>query len=94
MEIVSIHPAYDLLSNRDAGFALNRVAHAYTRLDCDGERNHAVNAGVGGRVHADGSAVEVWGIPTDEGKVMAEAALDTLTSRMSLAQPSTMEKRT
>ena len=40
----------------------------------DATRNGAVNPSVGGRVHANDSAVQVWVIPTDEARVMADGA--------------------
>ena len=68
---------------------LDLFTWAGVRLDA--KRNDAVIASVGGRVHADDSAVEVWVIPTDEGQVMAEAALALVTPLMSPAQPTPLE---
>jgi acetate kinase len=68
---------------------IDHLDWAGIRLDAG--RNDAVNPGVGDRVHADASAVEVWVIPTDEGQIMAEAASALLSARISPDQPTTRE---
>ena len=48
---------------------------AFLGIRLDPLRNAQANAGVAARLHADGSAVEVWMIPTDEGRIAAQAAV-------------------
>ncbi len=51
---------------------LDSLDWAGIRLDA--ERNKLVDASLGGPIHADASEVELWVTPTDEERVMAEAA--------------------
>ena len=48
---------------------------AFIGIRLDPERNAKANAGVATQLHAEGSAVEVWMVPTDEGRVAAQAAV-------------------
>ena len=57
----------------------------------DARRNDAVNASVGGPIHSNNSAVQIWVIPTDEGQVMAEAAHTLLTRNSTSEQPTLLE---
>lgn len=50
---------------------LERFGWAGIRVDA--ERNASAQPHQGGRIHADDSDVEVWVVPSDEGRVMAEA---------------------
>ncbi len=51
---------------------LERLAWAGIRLDA--KHNTTVSAEAGGLIHAEDSAVEIWVVPTDEARVMADAA--------------------
>ncbi|MEO8250485.1 MAG: acetate kinase, partial [Burkholderiales bacterium] len=46
----------------------------------DAERNRAASGTPASAIHADGSAVEVWVVPTDEGRVAATEAARLLSS--------------
>lgn len=48
---------------------------AFLGIRLDPENNAKANAGIAARLHADDSTVEVWMIPTDEGRVAAQAAV-------------------
>lgn len=51
---------------------------AFLGVQLDPERNEAADASQTASVHASGSPVEVWVVPTDEGRVAAQAAVDLL----------------
>lgn len=55
---------------------LTHLEWAGVRLDA--ARNTSVTPGAGRRIDSDESAVEIWVIPTDEARVMAEAAASLL----------------
>lgn len=48
---------------------------AFLGITLDPDRNAQPNTGVAAQLHADGSPVEVWMVPTDEGRVAAQAAV-------------------
>jgi acetate kinase len=47
----------------------------YLGVSVDMARNQAATGDAVRAIHADGSAVEVWVVPTDEGRVAAQEAL-------------------
>ena len=51
---------------------------AFMGINLDAERNAQAATGVATRLHADGSAVEGWMVPTDEGRIAAQAAVAVL----------------
>ena len=51
---------------------------AFLGIRLDPERNAHANAGAAAKLHADSSTVEVWMIPTDEGRIAAQAAVAAL----------------
>lgn len=57
-----------------------QVGHAlgYLGVVLDEAKNHAVKGDTVTPIHADGSAIEVWVVPTDEGRVAARDALQLL----------------
>jgi len=67
---------------------LDHFDWAGIRLDV--ERNRATAPEIGGRIHADNSAVEVWVTPTDEARVMVDAARTLLAQQGQSDPPSDM----
>lgn len=67
---------------------LAQLKWAGIRLDA--ARNTSVSPTDGGRIHRDDSAAEIWVIPTDEARVMAEAAASLLAARQT-TQPTPLE---
>lgn len=61
---------HDAVLRQQVGDAL-----AYLGVRVDAARNHAALGDTSQAIHADGSEVEVWVIPTDEGRVAAQEAL-------------------
>jgi len=61
---------HDAVLRQQVGDAL-----AYLGVRVDAARNHAALGDTPQAIHADGSEVEVWVIPTDEGRVAAQEAL-------------------
>lgn len=57
----------------------------------DAARNDTVSPEIGGALHAEDSAVEIWVVPTDEARVMAEAARGLLAADLQFATPSPVE---
>jgi acetate kinase len=64
---------HDVVLRQDLGQAL-----AYLGVQVDPARNLAASGDAACPIHADGSGVEVWVIPTDEGRVAAQDALSVL----------------
>ncbi len=60
-------------------------------IQLDTERNCSINPANGGPIHADKSAIEVWVIPTDEERVMADTASILLAQSTQSDMSSTME---
>ncbi len=56
-----------------------RLAYLGVRLDA--EANLVADGSACAAIHASGSAVEIWLVPTDEGRVAAEAALGVINNR-------------
>jgi len=61
---------HDAVLRQQVGEAL-----AYLGVRVDAARNHAACGDTPQAIHADGSEVEIWVIPTDEGRVAAQEAL-------------------
>ncbi len=51
---------------------------AFLGIRLDPKRNDQANAGAATSLHADDSTVEVWMVPTDEGRIAAQAAVAVL----------------
>lgn len=51
---------------------------AFLGIRLDPKRNDQPNVGAATSLHADDSTVEVWMVPTNEGRIAAQAAVDVL----------------
>lgn len=67
------------------------LAHLeWAGIRLDEARNSSVSPTAGGRIHRPDSAAEIWVFPTDEARVMAEAAAPLLAAPQT-TQPTTLE---
>jgi len=71
------------------------LAHfEWAGIALDTAKNSSVSPDLGGPIHADNSTTEVWVIPTDEARVMAEAARNLLTPLLTNTQSISLERST